>query len=57
VRAARHPIPDDDPLFDLYLDASDRLFETAPTIMGGALALLDYLIDEERCGIIDGWWV
>jgi hypothetical protein len=36
--------PDDGPLFELYADVSERLFETPPSTIKGILALLDYII-------------
>jgi len=33
-----------DQLFELYVDASQRLFETTPSTIGGTLALLNYVI-------------
>jgi hypothetical protein len=43
------------PITELYLDASNRLFQTAPTTIAGTLALLDYVIGKHDC--IGHWGV
>jgi hypothetical protein len=44
VRSARARDIEEEPVHELCLDASDRLFRTAPTTIAGILALLDYVI-------------
>jgi hypothetical protein len=44
MRATVRNIKDDDPMWDLYRDASDRLFGTVPTTVAGAISLLNYVI-------------
>ena len=53
-KTVRDPRGDIDPVFELYQDASERLFRTVPTTVAGVLAMLDYIVDS-RGAVVEHW--